>query len=563
MIHFSIKVLMSFSIMIVINSCGGGGGGDTGGTGNDSNGTNSGNSGSGGNTVADTTLPLITIIGGDETIEAGSTYADKGATAKDNKDGDITSKIVLTNPVNTKKIGLYRVRYDVKDTANNSAVQVVRKVSIVDSTSPVIVMTGTDETIEAGSTYTDKGATASDNLDGDITSKIIVTNNVNSSTIGSYTVNYNVTDTLTNSATQVSRTVTVVDTTPPTITLIGKSSMRVALNSTYKEKNATLTDNTTGAISLIISGSVNTTKLGLNTINYKATDSNGNIKSINRSVYVTDLIKTGQTIVYTSEDNGNYTTGVDGNFTRSSSDKTVTDHIRNLTWQDDTPQALGNWSTQNSYCNNSNMTANSDWRLPTKEELSSLLKYNEKTLSINKTFQNTSTELYATSTPSTNGNYFYIQFSGNTKIDGTTDSNVASFRVRCVRGTSINEHNITKNNNILSDTNTALKWQETSLSATQLTWDNSLNYCKNLSLNNMKWRLPNINELQSLYREYKIDKSKAEANQIFQKIVNNKYWSSTTNVDANTTAYISNFDTSILTSEDKTTTNNIVCTSDM
>ena len=60
---------------------------------------------------------------------------------------------------------------------------------------PVITLVGdTQITVEVGTTYTDLGATASDNYDGDITADISVTNPVDTSVIGSYTVTYNVTD---------------------------------------------------------------------------------------------------------------------------------------------------------------------------------------------------------------------------------------------------------------------------------------------------------------------------------------------------------------------------------
>ena len=72
-----------------------------------------------------------------------------------------------------------------------------------------------------GSTYTDLGATASDNYDGDITDDIVTVNNVDTSVIGSYTVTYNVSDDAGNAATEVTRTVNVTDTTAPVITLVG------------------------------------------------------------------------------------------------------------------------------------------------------------------------------------------------------------------------------------------------------------------------------------------------------------------------------------------------------
>ncbi len=64
-----------------------------------------------------------------------------------------------------------------------------------DTTAPVITLLGTSPiTVAVGSTYTDAGATALDNIDGNLTLSIAVTNPVNTSAVGSYTVTYNVSD---------------------------------------------------------------------------------------------------------------------------------------------------------------------------------------------------------------------------------------------------------------------------------------------------------------------------------------------------------------------------------
>jgi hypothetical protein len=62
-----------------------------------------------------------------------------------------------------------------------------------------------------GTTYSDAGATAIDDVDGDITNKIIITSDVNPNLIGTYHVTYSVTDSGNNVATKV-RTVTVIPT---------------------------------------------------------------------------------------------------------------------------------------------------------------------------------------------------------------------------------------------------------------------------------------------------------------------------------------------------------------
>jgi len=80
-----------------------------------------------------------------------------------------------------------------------------------DSTPPVITLTGPSTiTIPQNSTYVDQGATATDNIDGNITARMSIANNVNTAVIGTYTVTFNVNDNAGNSATQVTRTLNVI-----------------------------------------------------------------------------------------------------------------------------------------------------------------------------------------------------------------------------------------------------------------------------------------------------------------------------------------------------------------
>ena len=200
--------------------------------------------------VVDTTIPVITLLGdATVTIEVGSTYTDAGATALDNYDGDITSSIVTVNTVDTEAVGTYTVSYDVSDANNNDAVQVIRTVNVVDTTLPVITLSGdATVTIEVGSTYTDAGATALDNYDGDITSSIVTVNPVDTDVVGQYTVTYNVSDANSNAAVEVTRTVNVVDTTIPVITLSGDATVSIEVGSTYTDAGATALDNYDGDI---------------------------------------------------------------------------------------------------------------------------------------------------------------------------------------------------------------------------------------------------------------------------------------------------------------------------
>ncbi|PIR93139.1 hypothetical protein COT99_02460, partial [Candidatus Falkowbacteria bacterium CG10_big_fil_rev_8_21_14_0_10_43_10] len=67
-------------------------------------------------------------------------------------------------------------------------------ISTVDNTKPVITLTGANpQTIEVGSAYSELGATASDNHDGNITASIVINATaVNTAVVGSYTITYNV-----------------------------------------------------------------------------------------------------------------------------------------------------------------------------------------------------------------------------------------------------------------------------------------------------------------------------------------------------------------------------------
>lgn len=83
-------------------------------------------------TEKDETNPVITILGDNPvTIYLGDEYKDAGATAQDNKDGDITSKIEVKNKVDVNKIGEYLVTYDVMDSVGNEADQKARTVKVI------------------------------------------------------------------------------------------------------------------------------------------------------------------------------------------------------------------------------------------------------------------------------------------------------------------------------------------------------------------------------------------------------------------------------------------------
>ena len=79
-----------------------------------------------------------------------------------------------------------------------------------DTEPPVISLLGSSSVvIESGESYVDSGATAADNIDGDISNAIRVTGAVNTASVGTYTLTYDVSDFAGNAAVSVTRTVRV------------------------------------------------------------------------------------------------------------------------------------------------------------------------------------------------------------------------------------------------------------------------------------------------------------------------------------------------------------------
>ena len=101
-------------------------------------------------------------------------------------------------------------------------------VKAVDSTKPVISLNGA-ATLEltVGDTYTEAGATATDDVDGTVT--VTTTGSVNTTTTGTYTITYTATDAAGNTAT-ATRTVTViaVGNLPPTVVISEPSTIEAA-----------------------------------------------------------------------------------------------------------------------------------------------------------------------------------------------------------------------------------------------------------------------------------------------------------------------------------------------
>ena len=203
-----------------------------------------------------------------------------GASFVDHRDGTAT----FSWTPNLDQAGSYFLNFSVADNgvpiaSDTEAVTITVVDVIADITSPVISLLGINPVnIELGSVYVDGGATALDNIDGNITTSITATSTVNTNVVGNYTVTYNVSDTAGNAATALVRTVNVTaDATRPVITMLGATPINIELGSAYVDAGATALDNIDGPLAVITSNPVNVNLVGSYTITYDAMDAAGNM----------------------------------------------------------------------------------------------------------------------------------------------------------------------------------------------------------------------------------------------------------------------------------------------
>ncbi len=84
----------------------------------------------------------------------------------------------------------------------------------------------------------------------------------------------------------MTRTITVIDVTPPVITLNGETNVSLFVGSDYVELGATAQDAVEGNVSVAMSGTVDTSTAGTYVITYTASDSVGNEANVTRTVTV-------------------------------------------------------------------------------------------------------------------------------------------------------------------------------------------------------------------------------------------------------------------------------------
>lgn len=239
-----------------------------------------------------------------ETIEYGDTYTEQGATAAFNTPAskNVPLNVTIKGSVDSSKLGTYHIHYKAKK--GIFSVQKSREVKIVDTKAPIIELNKIDGYYpKTGETYQEEGFTATDNYDGDITSKIKRTEDKN-------VITYTVSDSSGNK-TSVQRTIEYNDGIAPTITLNGDSDITIKAGTRFEDPGCTAKDSHGNDISdsVSVSDNISTYRAGTYTITYSVTDKFGNETSIDRTVTVEAVKQTASTssgnkVVYLTFDDG-------------------------------------------------------------------------------------------------------------------------------------------------------------------------------------------------------------------------------------------------------------------
>ncbi|MDB4745004.1 DUF5011 domain-containing protein, partial [Verrucomicrobia bacterium] len=262
----------------------------------------------------DTQPPIIALEGEAQvTTEQGATYQDAGATAVDHVDGDLSNKIVTENPVDVEVPGTYIITYNVTDQAGNAAIELTRTVTVipmvvVDEVAPEIALIGEAQIrLEQGATYTDEGATAEDDIDGDLSDLILTENSVDVDVPGTYIITYNVTDQAGNPAIEQTRRVIVIagavaDVIPPEISLEGDTEILLPYGMAYNEQGAKAVDDVDGELDVTIEGEVDVNVIGDYEVTYTASDAADNTTTLIRTVSVALGLRPGDVYFLWNED---------------------------------------------------------------------------------------------------------------------------------------------------------------------------------------------------------------------------------------------------------------------
>lgn len=172
---------------------------------------------------------------------------------------------------------------------------------IKDNVAPVITLIGGDTVYvekrsNSSGCYTDAVGvtyTATDNIQGSMTSAVTTSNNIDCSIPGIYTIDYKVCDCSDNCGYARRYVYVVLDRTPPTLTLNGKDTIRIEQCGTFNDPGAYAYDLVDGDLTkgILVDGKVDNTTTGQYKLTYRITDAQGNESRKIRVINVMDTTR--------------------------------------------------------------------------------------------------------------------------------------------------------------------------------------------------------------------------------------------------------------------------------
>ena len=214
------------------------------------------------------------------TVELGSVYVFPTVSCISTESE--TCLIDMPTTIDTTSLTTETYLIIASDDLENTRIMSV-SVEVIDTTAPTITLTGNDTvTVELGDAWTDPGITSEDLQAGLIESQDIYPD---LNTVGEYIITYSTEDPSGNIGT-ATRTVHVVDTIDPTITLNGEASVTVELGDAWTDPGAATTDLQTVTVTQDITPDLNT--VGAYVVTYTAEDASGNTSTTTRVITVED-----------------------------------------------------------------------------------------------------------------------------------------------------------------------------------------------------------------------------------------------------------------------------------
>ena len=234
-------------------------------------------------TITDTTKPFLSISEpiDNMVVEAVTVYIEPGYFANDTLDHDITDHVVITGPFVQGEDGnqtqitfeqlplqkvdtVMKIKYDIADEAGNKGAGLVRTVLILDTTAPVTAINGVDQIRHEGATtFTDPWIVSNDTYDGDISKQAVLVITIPDrkgrktlvervdvmAKAGSlYSLTYTSTDSSNNVGEIIRRTVEIIDTTSPVLTLMGGANVSWEAGVAFVDPGFTAIDTLDGDI---------------------------------------------------------------------------------------------------------------------------------------------------------------------------------------------------------------------------------------------------------------------------------------------------------------------------